>query len=112
MEPLIEPQKPLETPFEQFTRVFGAEGRGLLLWKQWMEVLPDMNRSAMERIAVDQAEAHQLPLEEIQIRLALQKYLEDNPGFLDNFLKDQFVQSRTLKPMTITLPHKNKKKKK
>jgi hypothetical protein len=98
-----------ETPFEQFARLYGAEGRGLLLWGQWMEVLPEMNRNAMERIAQDQSEAHGLPLEEIQARLALQKFLEDNPGFLDSFLKEQFVQSRALRPMSLNQSKKKKK---
>jgi hypothetical protein len=106
----MESQKTLETPFEQFARLYGAEGRGLLLWQQWMDVLPEMNRSAMERIAVDQAEAHNISLEEVQARLALQKYLEDNPGFLDSYLKEQFAKSRTLKPMQLA-KNTNKKKK-
>jgi hypothetical protein len=106
----MESQKTLETPFEQFARLYGTEGRGLLLWQQWMEILPEMNRSAMERIAVDQAEAHNMPLEEVQARLALQKYLEDNPGFLDSYLKEQFAKSRTLKPMQM-VKNANKKKK-
>jgi hypothetical protein len=49
-----------------------------------------------------------MSLEEVQTRLALQKYLEDNPGFLDTYLKDQFVKNRSLKPMQLG---KNKKKK-
>jgi hypothetical protein len=105
----MEPPTTLETPFEQFARLFGAEGQGLLLWHQWMEILPEMNRSAMERIAKDQAEAHSLSLEEVQARLALQKYLEDNPGFLDSYLKEQFVQSRALKPMALNQGKKKKK---
>jgi hypothetical protein len=105
----MEPPQKLETPFEQFARLYGANGHGQLLWGQWMEVLPEMNRSAMERIAQDQAEAHNLPLEEVQTRLALQKYSEDNPGFLDSFLKEQFAQSRTLKPMALNQGKKKKK---
>jgi hypothetical protein len=106
----METTNPLETPFEQFARLYGGEGHGKLLWEKWMASLPEMNRSAMERIATDQAEAHHISLEEVQARLALQKFLEDNPGFLDAYLKEQFVQSRALKPMNLN-KNLNKKKK-
>jgi hypothetical protein len=92
----------METQLDRFYRLYTASAEGQRAWENWMTSIPEANRTIMERVAADQAEAQGIPVGEMQQRLAVQKVIEDRgTKFITKFLAEQDAATRTLKPMAL-----------
>ncbi len=89
--------------WERFVTLYGTPETIARLWDQWMATQTPTSIAFLEKALADSAEAHKMPLEEARARLVLEKLVEDRgPRFVEKFLREQGVASKTLKPMTLS----------
>jgi hypothetical protein len=94
-----------ETALERFARLYMTPEETVKHWDAWMSTQTETTQAVMAKMATTVAEENDITDDEAKQFLCVQKVIEDvGVGWVENWLdaydKEQFMASRTLKPMS------------
>jgi hypothetical protein len=94
-----------ETALERFARLYMTQEETIKHWDVWMSTQTETTQAVMAKMAATVAEDNDITVDEAKQFLCVQKVIEDvGVGWVENWLdaydKEQFMATRTLKPMT------------
>ena len=100
-----------ETALERFARLYMTPEETSKHWDAWMSRLNEIGAAGMEQLATVTAEENEITVDEAKQYLCVQKVIEDvGVGWVENWLdaydKEQFMATRTLKPMMTSRKRK------
>jgi len=100
-----------ETALERFARLYMTPEETIKHWDAWYQRLGDEGKAGLEMLLSATSEDNEITVDEAKRFLCVQKVIEDvGVGWVENWLdaydKEQFMASRTLKPMMTTRKRK------
>lgn len=100
-----------ETALERFARLYMTPEETIKHWDAWMSTQTETTQAVMAKMAATVAEENEITVDVAKQFLCVQKVIEDvGVGWVENWLdaydKEQFMATRTLKPMMTSRKRK------